>query len=312
MALDPRQFQLAHALGLAWHSAAGPSEEQKRLILQCLPDSVSEYPQQEEELDVLQRALAACDFLEGIGAADAHWLNDAGRTFPVAVRQFVTCTADQMRAIDLILPDEFVHPLIAFIRDTRSHVATLNYDALLYRPMTNEEILRGYDGDLVDGFQERRGFASENLDRRGAKDFGFYLHLHGTSLYHDEEDGAIRKKSLAAEPNGSATPRHHIVLTHIKHKPAVIAASPVLTEYWHRLDQAIEEAAEILVVGYSGFDVHLNRVIARWPKKPVQVVEWDGAGTQQEREHYWRQCIGRPPSRLHRLPNILTFDGWQN
>lgn len=63
-----------------------------------------------------------------------------------------------MRAIDLTLPDEFVRPLIAFIQDTRSHVATLNYDALLYRPMISEEILRGYNGELVDGFQEQRGF----------------------------------------------------------------------------------------------------------------------------------------------------------
>lgn len=310
MALDPRQFQLAHALGLAWHSVAGPRDEQKRLILQCLPDSVAEYPQQEQELDVLQRALAASDFLEGIGAAGAHWLNPAGRNFPVAVRQFVTCAADQMRAIDLTLPGEFVCPLIAFIRDTRSHVATLNYDALLYRPMISEQILRGYNGWLVDGFQEQRGFSSENLDRRGARDFGFYLHLHGTSLYHDDEDGAIRKKSLPDEPSGSTTLRRHIVLTHIKHKPAVIAASPVLTEYWHRLDQAIEEAAEILVVGYSGFDVHLNRVIARWPKKPVQVVEWDGTGTQSNRENYWELRLGRRPQRVQRLPNILTFNGW--
>ena len=54
---------------------------------------------------------------------------------------------------------------------------------------------------------------------------------------------------------------NHLVLTHVAHKASVIAASPVLSAYWTRLAEACQEAQAIVLVGYSGGDVHLNQLI---------------------------------------------------
>ena len=44
--------------------------------------------------------------------------------------------------------------VIDFIKNTKSHVATLNYDKLLYDEFIKEEICKGYSGYLVDGFYD--------------------------------------------------------------------------------------------------------------------------------------------------------------
>jgi hypothetical protein len=74
--------------------------------------------------------------------------------------------------------------LINFVSSTKSHVATLNYDKLLYEEFINAGICSGFSGQLVDGFTSS-GFDSSNLVRLYGRNFGYYMHLHGSPLFKD-------------------------------------------------------------------------------------------------------------------------------
>jgi hypothetical protein len=61
------------------------------------------------------------------------------------------------------LPPEFLGSLVDFVRRTRSHVATLNYDKLLYGAFLDAGLMADYfNTTLVDGMMED-GFSSETM-----------------------------------------------------------------------------------------------------------------------------------------------------
>jgi hypothetical protein len=195
------------------------------------------------------------------------------------------------------------------------HVATLNYDRLLYQSLIDARCLAGFGGDLVDGFLRSSGFSPANLEPRGGNDFGWYLHLHGTPLFIDDEKGNPVKQPM---PIAELTPTRHLVLTHVAHKPSVIDSSPVLSEYWRRLRQALKASRNLCLSGYSGEDAHLNDLIQGARAEHITVVEWSGAGTtgrqgatDSDRQAYWRQKTGKETS-VVRLENILDFEDWRS
>ena len=79
-ALSNEDYSLSRALQSAWDDNAVLSLEQKQLIHQCLPEDVIENdilvaPQGEEQLDKLQRVLAACDEISKVEVAGGvGWL----------------------------------------------------------------------------------------------------------------------------------------------------------------------------------------------------------------------------------------------
>lgn len=85
----------------------------------------------------------------------------------------------------------------------------------------------------------------------------------------------------------------------------------LLSAYWERLGDALRESDRIVVFGYSGLDVHVNRAVARRcrSKEPPQVVvvEWEGAGDEAKRTAHWRSCF-RSAVELHQLGDVLGFD----
>ena len=184
----------------------------------------------------------------------------------------------------------------------------MNYDKLLYNSFIKNSILSGYDGYLVDGMLSK-GFDSEALERMYKKNFGYYLHLHGSPLFVNK-NGKVKKLSrddLTIEGNEVG---EHLVLTHVKHKPSVIAASDVLSTYWNYLHFTLREAQEIILFGYAGLDDHLNKVIRPYLNtKALTVVEWSGAGGKEEREKFWLDKLGKTRSIKH-LDNITDFTQW--
>ena len=307
MALDPHAFSLDRALGVVWDDPDILSHAQKELICNCLPDDRAGRPQGEDELDKLQLALSACDFLVGIPGARIHWLSDDGQQFPTAVRALIYNTAKQFHQTGEVLPDEFIAPFCDFIEETKSHIGTLNYDNLLYQPMIDRGLLHGYDGALVDGFHGA-GFAKENLERRYGRTFGYYLHLHGSPLFVDRRSATIKLHQFDLDDQTDTT-SSHIVLTHFEHKPAVISASRVLLSYWQLLSEAVDESDEVILFGYSGADIHLNLLLKSMSDTPVRVVEWEGAGEDFEREIFWRRQIGRDVN-LVQLADVHDFREW--
>ena len=307
MALDPTSFSLDAAIGKVWNSGV-LSDEHKQLICNCLPDDRAGRPHGEDELDKLQLALSACDFLNGIPGSRIHWLSHEGQHFPEAVRKFIYNAAREFHKTGLALPDHFIASLVDFVSQTKSHVGTLNYDNLLYQPMIERGLLQGYNGALIDGFHNA-GSDPSNLERKFGRTFGYYLHLHGSPLFVDRRGRTV--KLLQSDlPWQTDTVSSHIVLTHFEHKLTVISASDVLLSYWQLLAKAIDESEEIVLVGYSGADAHFNDLIRATSDTPVRVVEWEDAGEEADRIAHWREQCSRDVS-LVRLESILDFQEWE-
>ncbi len=235
-------------------------------------------------------------------------MSDSGQSFPDVSAVYLHKVATKLHNYNGDLPAEFVNPLVNFIKATCSHVATLNYDKLLYSAFIENGIFNGYSGYLVDGMLDQ-GFSADALERKYGKNFGYYLHLHGSPLF------VIRGASIVKLPRDELTDAfseasQQIVLTHIKHKPSVIAASSVLSTYWDYLQFSLSEANEIFLFGYSGLDKHLNMLLKPYlGTKRLKVVEWDGAGNQKDREQYWQNILGQVVA-VTRLPSIIEFTDW--
>ncbi|TLP45459.1 hypothetical protein FDK21_11900 [Cohaesibacter sp. CAU 1516] len=307
MALAPNYFVLDKALREVWDDEGFLQKKEKALIEACLPAANEiRRPTNEDDLDLLQRVLAACDTLKSIQPRENyHWLTDDGREFPRAIRMFVHRVACYFHTDNYSLPKKFIEPLVGYVKENKPHVATLNYDQLLYDPFVEEEVLKGYCGALVDGVIGR-GFDPENLDQKYGRDFGLYMHLHGSPLYYNE--GPVIKKRERGEFDGGANESTHIVLTHVKHKSSIISSSPILSEYWVRLEDAFKECDEVTLFGYSGNDDHLNLRLAKVKKvTKLRIVEWEGA--EGNRNQYWSDKI-HDEAEIIRLKNILDFTDW--
>lgn len=306
MSIDPNHFSLNRALNDIWEKENFLSVEQKTLIQNCIDQQRA--PEGEEELDILHQVVTACKSLNNLATDDVHWLSENGQSFPEYTAKYIHKVATDLHNYDGELPEKFEEALVSFVKESRSHVATLNYDKLLYSSFINNDVFNGYSGYLVDGMISD-GFSSETLERLYGNRFGYYLHLHGSPLFINK-NGAVKKLSrdnLTIERDEAS---EHIVLTHVKHKPSVIAASHVLSTYWDYLQFALSEAEEIILFGYSGLDDHLNKVIRPYlNSKTLKVVEWSGTGEQGRREEYWSDKLGQAVS-VNRLDNITDFTKW--
>jgi hypothetical protein len=307
MALDHVHFSLAAALADIWNRPNFLTEAQKQLIERCTHHQGP--PEGEHELDNLHQAITYCKALSGIGCGHIHWLTEDGLNFPETTATYIHKVATKLHNFEGSIPENFERNLVDFIKQTQSHVATLNYDRLLYDSFIKHEIVNGYSGFLIDGVLSK-GFSASALERKFGNNFGYYLHLHGSPLFIDdgEKIKKLSRHALTIEKNISS---QHIVLTHISRKPAVIAASHMLLTYWEYLQLALLEAKEVILLGYSGLDQHLNSVIRPYSKnsKPLRVIEWIGAGSQRERETYWRTKFGENVV-VTQFCNITQFNDW--
>lgn len=310
MALDNQYFTLKKAMANTWFNSNVLSNEHKKLIQDCLASQNSKtVPMCEEDLGNLHGAVIACKLLNIINTGDVHLLTDLGKEFPMVTQEYLTNVAWYFHHSGKELPIEFLDPLYRFIRKTKSHVATLNYDNLLYQKFIEERILDRYNSYLIDGFWDETGFAEENLLRKFNHDFGYYLHLHGSPLYVESKE----KKCIIKQKQGEAIaiPTDHLVLAHVNHKRMIIDYSDVLKVYWKFLNRCILESKNIFVFGYSGQDDHLNNMIANYSgKKQIIVIEWDGTNKLENRQSFWENAFGSKKITLVSKNNILEFTEW--
>lgn len=312
-AIDNDFFCLDRALNVAWNDPDVLTEKQRELILRCLPTEVVEAdgaPTSEDHLENLQRTLAACDLINELEDETSEgWLTEHGREFPAAIRSYLHRTACEFHMGNHMLPEDFAQELRAFVIKTKSHIATLNYDKLLYSAFVNTKVFDGYNC-LIDGFISGT-FSPGNMHRKTKSRTSYYLHLHGSPLYYDDNNGETHKAATAEVELIAGDRSGHIVLTNVKYKTAVIMASPLLLHYWKMFEQALDEARRITLFGYSGFDEHLNRKISisvSEKPKPIRVIEYAGPESDAERESFWRVKVGEV--QLLRHKNILRFTEW--
>lgn len=333
MALDCNYFPLEKAIKHVWNEPGVLSDDCKKLIRLCLPNPKQEYPSGEHDFDLLQTALISCENLKEIQKEENNgWLTDNGNKFPKEIRSFIYKVAYYFHNPNKKLPDEFINSLIGFIEGEENppHIATLNYDNLLYGPFVCEKhdveredkkhIFDGYNGYMVDGFL-RRGFDPENLIRRVPGNLGYYLHLHGSPLFKTKER-IIKKDGLSSFQLEDRGFKSHIVLTHFEHKKKVIADSDLLRTYWEFFDQALDESKEVILFGYSGLDTHLNeriekRISRDFNSIKIRVIEWNDPKYEEnshDRKNFWKGKLGASNSDILEYSsqeNILDFRDWK-
>lgn len=306
MALNPNYFSLRAGIDFVWKNKKVLSEEHKALIVSAIEETSEDSPPTDEsQLDKLQVALIATEFLSLFEKGQTSWLSEKAKNLPAAFKQFIHEVAFYFHKSNLRIPDDFSGTFSQWINSTKSHVATLNYDNLLYDAFKTTKILNGYSGTLLDGFWSD-GFKDERLDRHNIQTKAWYLHLHGSPLF-------VGNRKLMGEERSIQFPdeNSHIVLTHFSHKPLIIATSEILNSYWRRLDIAMDESEEIILFGYAGSDQHLNkRITARKNLKTLKIVEWHGSGERKERMAFWRKCTGFDKFELLQYENILNHRNW--
>lgn len=309
MAMDPNHFSLENALKQIWNTGHfWNSRADRGLIRQCIPNLT--HPKSEDDMDKLHLAAVSCNFLKDLPSYrnNTHWLSDNGFSFPEVTQKYIHTVATYLHNTNHVLPKKFERELHKFIKKTKSHVATLNYDKLLYESFIYNKITDGYSGYLVDGIL-RTGFNEDHLERRFNNDFGYYLHLHGSPLFY-ENNRVIHKNNINSLDIDNCYPSKHIVLTHIKHKPSVIANSEILSTYWRYLHLALSEVDEVILFGYSGLDIHLNKLLKMNSKtKFFRVIEWSGTGDIDERYSFWQNEISNNLD-LEHFNNITNFIDW--
>ncbi len=306
--IDNDYFQLSSGLSHVWNDREGFTQAQKDLVISAIEGlNAEEYPQSEEQLDKLQVAIVAAGFLRSFETEEVHWLNDHSRDLPVAFRKFIHEVACYFHGSGKELPREFIDPLAQFVRETASHIGVLNYDNLLYDGFVKEGILNGYRDVLNDGFRAA-GFNPDFMNRHRISRQAWYMHLHGSPLY-------IGNKKLMGGARADLSPssNSHIVLTHVRHKPLIISSSNILSEYWQRLGKALGESTRSILVGYSGYDEHLNQLIqSRLRGKKIRIVERTDQETLESRERFWRSRFTKCDVRVTRVENILEFAAWRD
>ncbi|MFT6450671.1 MAG: hypothetical protein ACJA06_000151 [Halocynthiibacter sp.] len=324
-ALDNDFFDLETRMREVWADENCLTPEQKRLIATSIEGvEPEEGPSSEDQLGKTQMALVACEVL-GDAVNDGqlvHWLTVDARDFPSALKKYLFEVARSFHGLNPANAEydfwqDFKNELVKFIWTSKSHVATLNYDDLLYDPFNDVQeidgvrihLCDGYNGVLLDGYTHGRGFSKLNMEPDYyPENFGYYMHLHGSPLFVEGDEHAIKLKRRAMR-HQNVERDSHIVLTHKTFKPLVIKNSPVLSMYWEKLDKAIDEASEIILFGYSGLDEHLNaKISARRGKIPVRVVE----RTHEEadmRADFWKRELGVEAT-IVQFDNILDFREW--
>jgi hypothetical protein len=319
--IDNEYFSLERALYEAWNQPGLLTDEQRTLIINCLPlnlveDEAGRYPTSENDLDALQRVLAACDEIAKYeGDSHVSWLSEHGRQFPFAIRSFIHSVASSFHRNPYLIDAEFFNALLEWLLTSRSHVATLNYDELLYRAFIGSDAFSGY-AYLLDGFVPH--FDPLHLDRYAPTRQSYYLHLHGSPLYYSAADGSICKAAMGDLPQIQGHSSTHLVLTHVSHKMSVINASPLLREYWRRLEEAMGETEAIILFGYGGGDAHLNNLIAKnFHAKQIEIVErfrpeYSERNGNELRYANWARLLGVPTENLNifRYENILQHRNW--
>ncbi len=329
MAIRPDIFSLNDCANKAMLSKDySLSYDKLELIKACLPQSntLDSFDFSEENMKELQEILFCCRRINGIEtntSVSCGWLNEHGKKFDEYMREFSFNIARYL--VEYAVPvsqtrffDEkynaFEISLSEYIKASHSHLATLNYDTILYDMACRNNLFKGKKC-LFDGLIKGKPFSNGSILRPDALKSSYYLHLHGSPLFYQNSKGEVYKydrkdlKELqfsVEQANGNFC-GSFLVLAPPEHKSAIINSSPLLLKYWHCLAEAIQESDCVVIVGCSGEDKHLNDYITTTINKKtnVYIVEWNG---NSHDFNYWRDMYNSNNVKLFHYPKKSIFD----
>lgn len=321
---DNEFYSLERALKKSWSQDGLLDDNQRRLIQSCLQKEtvieaeldIEEAPTAENELRDLQRVVDACDLIsifQDKTDCDDAWLTDTGKGFPNAVRSYFHFAAVQFHDPNKRLPDAFADDLRSFVKSARPHIATLNYDDLLYEAFTGTSIF--HDRMLRDGFLGGNFQLEQSVEyyNQNPKEEGWFLHLHGSPLFitRDRQEKKIPRSQLSSYAGHEKT---HLVLTHAKSKPTAIMSSPILKGYWHTLRNELKNSTKVTLFGYGGADDHLNQILnMTGDNVSVRVVSYKPDDPDSEIQN-WKKIFNKKDlkdSDVLLLDNLMDFSEWE-
>lgn len=315
MAMSPDYFTLQQAVNTIFPRLT--SEEQQSIagILEGTIEAIPEVQESSPRLAALNMLSFLTQAIKSLSNNQIPLLSDYGTNLEVTLNKFLWETSYYFHRYSSVTNEfnDFCSNLSEYLRgrfnlQSKTHIATTNYDDLLYGYFERSKI---FDSDysktiLVDGF-DRGGVASNPLlfdpskmhSSLGDRYFGWYLHLHGSPLlYSGEESNLVykmqRDAAAAVTAESFKTISPHVVLNHYNNKVMNIGVSRILREYLTLFSIAVSESEIVYLIGISGKDPHLNESIrnALRPNTKLIVVEYSGEGSLEERARYWQDIFG--------------------
>lgn len=319
MAIDSEHFRIDQGLRYAWSQLSNDHQNRIKNLITDKSELNSE-----EQLDKHYSVIQACLMLNKIEQhSNLKWLHADAKNFPDNFHSFIANTAwhyfdylnfDNVTNQNL---NKFITNLKAYIAKNNTHLATLNYDGLIYDKIVNTEVMNNQGGNLIDGFYVKTdGFHPSHLlgDNRC-----YYLHLHGSPLFYtDLENDIINKDSYntyQANKSNNKYLREHLILCKTSLKMSRISSSQLLNAYWYFFKRALLQSQKIILIGYSGNDLHVNTEISnvRGGREIIIVEYSDQRMDKKTREKEWdvKLQVGNNyfnDSNLIWLDSILDYD----
>lgn len=344
-AIDNNYFQLITGIASIWNNANAPyngvlTNTSKSTILNSLPllpnGNSPTIPQGEDELLVLHMILNSCSNINYYHRRPNQILTQTGISLEDTVDYFFRNIAYYFHKYNVLIPSctnvdfvRFYGELEDFVNNNEIHIATTNYDNIIYHNFANSNFLTPTFATtkLVDGFTGRHQlvFDEDNLERKNNNNFGWYLHLHGSPLFYTDPTNGRIIKLLSQNAQGSVSNAtfqgtfEHIVLNHFSVKPTIISTSNLLSVYWEYYVRALLESNRVIVFGYGGADIHINKQFEKWIvrmdgiedcRKKLVVVYRDPQDIQWLNSLVQKHFNGRNPRwfDLRQFNNLLDFD----
>lgn len=331
MSLSPNGFSLKSVMPKVWENELNDAE--RNLIASCIEGIEENGPTNEAQLMGAQVAQMGHEMIT-THVEERHqskWFTKEALTYPEAIGKYVYEVAKLLNKNSQEFENDvrlkgFLDHFIPFQQRTKSHIATLNYDTVLYSAFNDDytieekqyRLCNGWNGTLVDGYTRTAGFSEANFVTKYDSDFGYYLHLHGSPLFVDEPARKLNRNELAWHAPNNAK---HIILSDGTLKPLLIMRSDVLKLYWKQLRNAVNEAEEIIIFGYGGGDEHLNAALRKSKvRKRVVVRKKADKEANNEAAQFWVRALGSSDGNLieddheeviyEPLDDILEFRNW--
>lgn len=326
MALDHEYFTLEAGMKAAWGQMKEEAGIFKKAIRVFLYRAI---PKNEDDLRKFHDAFITLLKMESLAREIPKEImtivHPEAQNYKTSYREYMLRIAAHFFNFDIknhnVSFEKFIEKLTDFIRKNFEsggvvHVATLNYDGLLYRELIKSEVIHGKHGNLFDGISTTKGFERGVLDWSGK---GRYLHLHGSPRFYTDGDNTIKKDS-EEDGRNAFNPfevddkfRPHIVLCHPTQKESYINRSELLRTYFEYFEKSLEESDCLIIIGYSGKDSHINEAIKERQRKShkpftVRVVEYkDSKYGEGERQCFWRNELGTDVD-YQDFSSILEYD----
>jgi hypothetical protein len=234
-----------------------------------------------------------------------------GRSFRNASQQMITALANFVWIEDAA-EVSYLSKLIRATAERGGTIATLNYDNGIELAAESEDLTVNTGMD----HWSKRGTFPESKDEIEL------LKLHGSVDWLHREKRQVSGDEDAIFPIDSIRQLSADELEEMRgrrsYRPAVIfgagdkltAEGPFL-ELFQTFQHRLEERQELLTIGYSFRDPHLNHVIYRWmngdPNRHTVIV--DHPSVEQEGHALWRDRRRQPPVDRFTFMNVGAVDG---